>query len=102
MAKMSLNEDLRDMAGLVSVNPVAEDTRNRAPVFGDQDSDTPGTQNQTAMREVAENTKAGDNVGNAVTAEDPDPNADPLVYTLSGADAALFSVGADDAGTPTG
>ena len=87
----------KDRAGFVSANPVAEDTRNRAPVFGDEDSDTPGTQNQTAMREVAENTK--DNVGNPVTAEDPDPNEDPLVYTLSGADAALFTVGADDATT---
>ena len=27
------NEELRDRAGMVSVNPVAEDTRNRAPVF---------------------------------------------------------------------
>ena len=59
----------------------------------DQDSDTPGTQNQTATREVAENTKA--NVGSPVTAEDPDPNADPLIYRLSGADAALFSVGSN-------
>ena len=80
--------------GKVSAYPVAEDTRNRAPVFGDQDSDTPGTQNQSATREVAENTKA--NVGNPVTAKDPDPNEDTLVYTLSGADAALFSVANDD------
>ena len=85
---------------MVSANPVARDTRNRAPVFEDQDSDTPGTQNQSATREVAETAKAtGDNVGNAVIAEDPDPNADPLTYGLSGADAALFSVGADDAAT---
>ena len=84
----------RDIAGLVSINPVAKDTRNRAPVFGDEDSDTPGTQNQSATREVAENTKVG--VGKAVTAKDPDPNEDPLVYKLSGADAALFSVGKDD------
>ena len=66
---------------------------NRAPVFKDQDSDTPGTQNQSAMREVAENTDA--NVGSPVTAEDPDPNEDPLIYKLSGADAALFGVGSD-------
>ena len=46
----------------------------------------------STTREVAENTKAKGNVGNAVTAVDPDPNADPLTYTLSGADAALFSV----------
>ena len=38
-------------------------------------------------------------MGSPVTAEDPDPNEDPLVYTLSGADAALFSVDADDATT---
>ena len=91
------DEDARDRAGLVSVNPVARDTRNRAPVFGDEDSDTPGTQNQTAMREVEENTE--DTVGKAVTAKDPDPNEDPLVYRLSGADAALFSVDDDDAAT---
>ena len=92
-AKRNADDADRDRAGLVSDNPVAVDTRNRAPVFGDQDSDTPGTQNQTAMREVAENTK-GD-VGSAVIAEDPDPNEDPLIYALSGADAALFSVVGD-------
>ena len=92
-AKQNVAAVPKDIAGLVSVNPVAEDTRNRAPVFEDQDSDTPGTQNQTATREVAENTK--DNVGSPVTAEDPDPNADPLIYKLSGADAALFSVGSN-------
>ena len=89
---VAFDEAARDRAGLVSANPVAEDTRNRAPVFGDEDSDTPGTQNQSATREVAENTKG--NVGNAVTAEDPDPNEDTLVYTLSGADAGLFTVAA--------
>ena len=87
----AFDEAARDRAGLVSAYPVAEDTRNRAPVFGDEDSDTPGTQNQSAMREVAENTNA--DVGKAVTAKDPDPNEDPLIYKLSGADAALFSVG---------
>ena len=34
----AFDEAARDMAGLVSVNPVARDTRNRAPVFEDQDS----------------------------------------------------------------
>ena len=94
MSMATLMRTARDRAGLVSVNPVAEDTRNRAPEFSDEDSDTPGTQNQSAMREVEENTK--DTAGNAVTAKDPDPNEDPLVYTLSGVDAALFSVGADN------
>ena len=91
-AKQNVDEVSKDMARLVSANPVARDTRNRAPVFEDQDSDTAGTQNQTATREVEENTKAKGNVGSAVIAEDPDPNEDPLIYALSGADAALFSV----------
>ena len=82
-------------------NAVALDTRNKPPAFPDQDPDTEGDQTESAERKVAENTKAvatddgvaaddaeaEDNVGMPVTAEDPDPNADPLVYTLSGADA---------------
>ena len=86
-AKQNVDGMPKDMAGMVSANPVAVDTRNRAPVFRNDD----GEMIASTTREVAENTK-GD-VGNAVTAVDPDPNADPLIYTLSGADAALFSVG---------
>ena len=95
-----------------SANAVDEDTRNRAPVFDDQDDDTAGVQNETATREVAENTEAivaddstsadsdtTDNVGNPVTATDPDPNSDALVYTLSGPDAASFRVRQDDVDT---
>ena len=89
-----------------AANPVEADTRNKAPVFDDQDPITDGLQNDTATRNVDENTKANapddvvadaadvdvDNVGSPVTAMDPDPNADPLIYTLSGADAAKFRV----------
>ena len=84
-----------------SANSVDEDTRNRAPVFEDQDDDTDGVQNDETTREVTENTEAADdadpdvatdNVGAPVTATDPDPNSDPLDYTLSGTDAALFTV----------
>ena len=39
---------------------------------------------------------SADNVGSAVNAADPDPNADPLTYTLGGADAAMFRVRQDD------
>ena len=35
---------------------------------------------------------ATDNVGSLVTAKDPDPNEDALVYTLEGADAASFTI----------
>ena len=85
---------------------VALDTRNKAPVFGDQDTETDGVQNTEATRKVEENTEAlatddtkandaedpADNVGGAVMATDPDPNVDPLTYTLEGTDASKFRV----------
>ena len=88
-------------------NTVAADTRNQPPVFADEDTDTDGIQNTMATRKVEENTEAvasddsadanvtddgGDNVGGVVMATDPDPNIDPLIYTLGGADAAKFRV----------
>ena len=46
------------MAGLVSANPVARDTRNRAPVFGTR-IPTPLATHERSLttREVAENTE---------------------------------------------
>ena len=94
-----------------AANAVAADTRNRAPVFGDEDPETDGVQNDMAARKVEENTEANaaddsiatddaaDNVGLPVTADDPDPNADPLTYTLSGPDAGSFRVRQDDPDT---
>ena len=65
-------------AGTGSTNTPA----NNAPVFA----------TDTATREVAENTAAGENVGDAVTATDDDVG-DTLTYTLEGADAASFDIG---------
>ena len=87
-------------------NMVAADTRNKAPVFADQDTETDGVQNTETTRKVEENTKAdatddvlddadegaADNVGGVVMATDPDPNEDPLTYTLEGTDASKFRV----------
>ena len=93
-----------------STNNVAEDTRNRAPEFEDEDIEIDGVQNDTATRKVEENTKAdatddvladadrrcdADNVGGVVKATDPDPNAEDLTYTLGGADVAKFRVRAN-------
>ena len=75
---------------------MAVDTRNRAPVFEDQDAEAEGVQNESTTRKVAENTEAvgaddalandsedaADNVGSVVTATDPDPNTEALIYTL--------------------
>ena len=58
-------------------------------MFADQDYDADGVQNTLTLRSVAED---GRFVGRVVMARDPDPNADELVYTLGGDDAALFKV----------
>ena len=87
---------------------VVVDTRNKAPAFVDQDPETDGVQNESTEIMVEENIKAlagsddddatdvtdasADNVGSPVMAEDPDPNMEPLIYTLSGADASSFRV----------
>ena len=91
----------KNMAMEPADNPVAADTRNRAPVFEDQDTETDGVQNTETTRKVEENAEAvddadadvaTDNVGRPVTANDPDPNEDDLTYTLVGLDTALFTV----------
>ena len=108
MARASYTDGEGDdkFASGASTNVVAADTRNKAPVFADQDTETDGVQNTETTRKVEENTKADaaddtllldndnatDNVGGVVMATDPDPNEDPLTYTLEGTDAAKFRV----------
>ena len=53
---------------------------NEQPAFADP----------TATRSIVENTAAGENVGDPVTATDPD--RDPLHYTLGGTDASSFAI----------
>ena len=72
-----------------SVNPVLTDTRNKAPVFRDQDTETDGDQ-LDQERSVAENVAADVDVGSPVTATDA--SGDTLTYTLGGADSALFAI----------
>ncbi len=80
-----------------SAQSVASDTRNRAPVFDDQDDETDGIQNTEATRTIAENSTAGIalNGGGPVTATDPNTAAlnDTVSYTLGGADASSFDIG---------
>ena len=75
------------MAMEISANMVEADTVNRVPVFGDEDLETDGVQNDAAVRKVDEGTEAvatddnlevatddeADNVGAPVTV-DSDPN----------------------------
>ena len=65
----------------VTIN-VTDVDENRAPAFTDGDNTT---------RSVAENTASEQDIGSAVSATDPDAS-DTLTYTLSGADAASFSI----------
>ena len=60
-------------------------SENRRPTF-------PST--ESGARTVAENTRAGESVGDPVAAEDPDD--DRLTYSLSGTDAAAFQHRDDD------
>ena len=64
---------------------------NAAPLFPDQDFTTEGVQSDMTSREAPENTEAGRSIGAPVRAHDDD--GDLLIYTLSGADAASFSIG---------
>ena len=67
----------------VTISPPPEPEPNRAPTF---DANT-GT-----VLTVAENSRAGTNVGSPITATDPD--GDTPTYSLSGADAGSFSIDA--------
>ena len=79
---------------VMQANVQEEEADNTAPKFSDdQDPNTPGKQ-ADAERSVPENVK-GANVGDAVTASDKDSsetNMELLIYSLSGADAASFTI----------
>ena len=76
-----------------SANAVAADTRNKAPVFNDQDTETESIQNTEAERTVEENTVAPNPVnGGAVVATDPN-DSDIVSYGLGGPDASSFDIG---------
>ena len=81
------------------------DTNNQAPVFPDQDTNTPGDQSDRATRSIPESAEAGAPVGDPIPARDTDgsggTNVDVLTYTLGGPDASYFSVGQDDTTTGT-
>ena len=66
----------------ITVTDVPESPTNREPVFTDGSSTT---------RSVAENTRAGVNIGLPVSATDPD-SGDTLTYTLEGPDASAFDI----------
>ena len=70
----------------------ADDTITVTINVGDV-NEKPEFATDTATREIAENTAADTNIGDAVTATDPD-TGDSLVYQLSGTDQASFVIDA--------
>ena len=80
------------MAEADSANNVAADTRNRAPVFADQDDVMEGDQNTEAERTIAENSAAGTAVGGGEVGATDANTGDELTYTLGGPDASSFAV----------
>ena len=80
--------DAKDFAMMVTANQVLADTRNKAPVFPDQDLEMDGR--QTAQeRSVVENTASDAPIGDLVEATDEDTT---LTYSLGGPDAASFGI----------
>ena len=83
-----------EMASEIMERPVQDsNAANTAPTFPDQDPDTAGDQSESATREIAENTAAGELIGEALQAQDA--NSDLLIHTLHGDDASAFSIDRD-------
>ena len=82
-------DDADKTAHGVSDHAVLADTSNKPPEFPDQDPETDAVE-KDQTREVAENTAAGQPVGDPVAATDA--NGDTLTYTLGGSDADDFTI----------
>ena len=83
-----------EAAGVLERPAQSNSPANAAPRFMDQDLNSPGDQSDRTSRKVKENTKAGQSIGEPVTAFDDDEEL--LIYTLSGTDASFFSISRDD------
>ena len=80
--------DAKDAATGAAANIVLVDTRNKAPVFPDQDDEMEGRQTAQELT-IAENTDSGMAIGDPVVATDEDS---VLTYALGGPDAASFNI----------
>ena len=90
-------DDAKDFAMMVTAQSVLADTRNKAPVFPDQDDEMEGEQTDQE-RMILENTPSGQDIGNpviamdSITANNGVMTDETLTYTLGGPDAASFSI----------
>ena len=90
--------DAEDFAMMVTANSVLADTRNKAPVFPDQDTETEGRQTDQELS-ILEAAESGVRIGGPVAATDfiidtttGDSTPETLTYSLGGPDAASFSI----------
>ena len=88
----------KDFAMMATANTVLADTRNKAPVFPDQDIEMDGEQTDQ-KRSVEENTESGQSIGPPVAATDSIIDVDTgegspeiLTYSLGGDDADSFDI----------
>ncbi len=80
-----------DITVTISVTDLNEVVTQNAPVFTNGTSISRSVAGTSTSRSVAENSASGTNIGSAVTATDADPGT-TLTYSLSGTDAASFSI----------
>ena len=90
----NIGDDEEQATGVLEAPVQHNSPANAAPRFVDQDLNTPGDQSDRTSRKVRENTEAGQSIGAPVTAFDDD--GELLIYTLSGVDAAFFSLSRND------
>ncbi len=74
----------------VTITVTARRTPSPSPPSPSGNSAPAFTEGDSATRSVSEDTAAGVNIGDPVTATDPD--GDPLTYSLSGTDAEFFTI----------
>ena len=96
----------KDFAMMATAHMVLADTRNKAPVFPDQDMEMDGEQTDQE-RSVLENTDSGTEIGaeddgpvtaeDFITADDGMMTGETLTYSLGGPDADSFSINREDA-----
>ena len=86
----NVDDDDDKATGVLETSVQDSNPANSAPKFVDQDLNTTGDQSDRTSRKVAENTEAGQAIGSPISAFDDDDEL--LIYTLSGADAAFFSM----------
>ena len=92
--KAALDFETKTSYSISVIATDSDDATDTIPVTIDVTdvNEAPAFASETTTRSVAENTGSGVNIGDAVSATDPD-TSDTLEYTLGGTDSASFDIG---------